>query len=383
MKKRNRPKLYSTQNYPDPFNPSTTIPFTLENGGYVNLTVYNITGQKIRTLIENYLSSGLHNVVWDGCDDSGNNVGAGIYLYQLKYDDIVLSKKMLLLDNAGTDVVKSAFALDFRRNTKAKNALQSAYLTYRVTITKDGIIPFMKSGVEFVEGKRYDYIVPREDDSIQITLLKEKDEPLAAVIWSSNGETLGFLAEKPGAGIIERISGAVYMAEDGSTLTIWYGDDGLPSFAESEGWIIKFSNYTDSAVDVSFSSAADTVHVEGVKVDSKSLEELQSIITTGVFGKTASSDLYNKPAQWLFNDYVAGAIKGASLGAKIVGCATAIGATTGSAGLITAITIPVAELSCGSMFSALLNSGRGQRTATGLWKDREDGRNWRDSSNVV
>ncbi len=71
------------QNYPNPFNPVTTITFTLPSAGYATLTIYNIAGQKVRELLGDTLPAGRHAVVWDGCDDTGNKVSAGLYLSRL------------------------------------------------------------------------------------------------------------------------------------------------------------------------------------------------------------------------------------------------------------------------------------------------------------
>ena len=75
------------QNYPNPFNPSTTIPFSLETAGHVNLTVYNIMGQAVKTLVDDYTSSGMHTVTWDGTDNNDDGAATGIYLYRLTYGE--------------------------------------------------------------------------------------------------------------------------------------------------------------------------------------------------------------------------------------------------------------------------------------------------------
>jgi hypothetical protein len=87
------------QNYPNPFNPSTEISFTLRQGGPVELSVYNLKGQLLRTLIAGETMSGnqQHSVVWDGKDQFGNEVTSGIYLYKLRTLEKVYSKKMLLV----------------------------------------------------------------------------------------------------------------------------------------------------------------------------------------------------------------------------------------------------------------------------------------------
>ena len=85
------------QNFPNPFNPSTTISYDLPEKSFVNLTIYNIIGNKIRTLIDFEQDIGNKLVVWDSKDDFGNSVSAGIYLYSIKTNNFLESKKMVLL----------------------------------------------------------------------------------------------------------------------------------------------------------------------------------------------------------------------------------------------------------------------------------------------
>lgn len=73
-----------SQNYPNPFNQSTKIDFLLEHPGFTRLMVYNLLGRKVRTLVEENLSSGYKSVLWDGKNDSGDNVSSGIYFYRIK-----------------------------------------------------------------------------------------------------------------------------------------------------------------------------------------------------------------------------------------------------------------------------------------------------------
>ncbi len=89
-------KLYP--NYPNPFNPITTISFSIPENSKVNLSVYNIKGQKVRTLMDDDLEKGIHDVVWSSKDNSGKSVSSGVYFYKFdvngKTKDL---KKMLLL----------------------------------------------------------------------------------------------------------------------------------------------------------------------------------------------------------------------------------------------------------------------------------------------
>ncbi|NQV17950.1 MAG: 5'-nucleotidase C-terminal domain-containing protein [Armatimonadetes bacterium] len=87
------------QNYPNPFNPETTISFNLtaENAENVELVIYNVKGQKVKTLINNQLSAGNHSVVWDGSDSDGKRVNSSIYFYKLKTKNFEKTNKMILL----------------------------------------------------------------------------------------------------------------------------------------------------------------------------------------------------------------------------------------------------------------------------------------------
>ncbi|MBD3232978.1 MAG: T9SS type A sorting domain-containing protein, partial [candidate division Zixibacteria bacterium] len=78
--------------YPNPFNASTTITFELPAAGNVNLEVYNLMGQKVATLLEEYRVAGSHKVKWDGSDYS-----SGIYFYRLESNGEVRTKRMTLL----------------------------------------------------------------------------------------------------------------------------------------------------------------------------------------------------------------------------------------------------------------------------------------------
>ena len=85
------------QNYPNPFNPETQIQYQLPEDCFVTLTIYNILGQKIRTLVNFKQQTGYHTVRWDGKDDQGAMAASGLYLYQLNADRFNKVKKMLLL----------------------------------------------------------------------------------------------------------------------------------------------------------------------------------------------------------------------------------------------------------------------------------------------
>lgn len=92
------PKTYSIdQNNPNPFNPTTSINFALPTAAKTRIDVFNILGQKVKTLVDEYLTAGNKRVEWDGTDDRGNAVASGIYLYKMTANDFTETKKMMLM----------------------------------------------------------------------------------------------------------------------------------------------------------------------------------------------------------------------------------------------------------------------------------------------
>jgi hypothetical protein len=85
------------QNYPNPFNPSTTITYKLPEATQVRIAVYNLLGQKVRTLVNTRQEAGVYAIQWDGRDDLGQPVASGTYLYRIDAGDFKAVKKMTLL----------------------------------------------------------------------------------------------------------------------------------------------------------------------------------------------------------------------------------------------------------------------------------------------
>ncbi|MCP4566007.1 MAG: T9SS type A sorting domain-containing protein [FCB group bacterium] len=85
------------QNHPNPFNPTTTIEYALPKRSGVEITVYNIAGQKVKTLLEATQPTGYYSLTWDGTDRYGRPVATGIYLYRLQAGDFIQTQKMVLL----------------------------------------------------------------------------------------------------------------------------------------------------------------------------------------------------------------------------------------------------------------------------------------------
>jgi len=89
------------QNYPNPFNPETTISFYIKQNSKIELEIFNIKGQKVKTLINDYRQSGYHAIPWNGDDNYGNRVSSGLYFYKLSVDGKteVVKKCLLVISN--------------------------------------------------------------------------------------------------------------------------------------------------------------------------------------------------------------------------------------------------------------------------------------------
>lgn len=88
-------KLYN--NYPNPFNPATTIKYSLAENSLVTLKVYNTMGQLVKTLVNKHQSEGSHSVEWDGTNDGGVRVTSGVYIYRISAGNFNAVNKMILL----------------------------------------------------------------------------------------------------------------------------------------------------------------------------------------------------------------------------------------------------------------------------------------------
>ena len=85
------------QNAPNPFNSSTIIPYEIATGAAAELAIYNVAGQRVRTFVLGYQSPGEYRIVWDGRDDTGRELGSGVYLYALKTGAEAAWRKAILV----------------------------------------------------------------------------------------------------------------------------------------------------------------------------------------------------------------------------------------------------------------------------------------------
>ena len=85
------------QNYPNPFNPITTLRYDIPENSMVTITIYDMVGREVYTIMNEVQNAGYKSIVWDATNNYGQTVSAGIYIYQIKTDTFVQTKKMILL----------------------------------------------------------------------------------------------------------------------------------------------------------------------------------------------------------------------------------------------------------------------------------------------
>lgn len=115
------------QNYPKPFNPGTVIEFELPRPEHVKLTIFNIKGQVVKVFADGYYPAGLSQVRWDGTNNKGIGVAAGIYFYRIEAWQFNKIKKMLLLDGGGSETIGSTLTSARKSILKSKMLFQETF----------------------------------------------------------------------------------------------------------------------------------------------------------------------------------------------------------------------------------------------------------------
>ena len=86
-----------SQNYPNPFNPLTTLSYDLPENGHVSITIFDIAGKRVKTLVNTYQLAGSRSTQWNAANDAGTPVSGGLYFYTIRAGDLKQTRKMLLL----------------------------------------------------------------------------------------------------------------------------------------------------------------------------------------------------------------------------------------------------------------------------------------------
>jgi hypothetical protein len=86
------------RSYPNPFRGSTVIAYSTASTGHVEITIFDVTGRRVKSLVSEDRPAGLHEVTWDGCDDGGTRVSSGVYFYRFRTGRLSSVRKMLVLE---------------------------------------------------------------------------------------------------------------------------------------------------------------------------------------------------------------------------------------------------------------------------------------------
>ena len=128
-------------NYPNPFNPSTMIPYQLPAAMHVRLEVFNLLGQRVATLVDGEQPAGFHTASWDATDAAGQAVGAGVYLYRLSGDGVQATRSMLLID--GQAGMPSGGGGSTGSGGEAGGTDGEGAPVYGLTVSGPGLVPYV------------------------------------------------------------------------------------------------------------------------------------------------------------------------------------------------------------------------------------------------
>jgi len=149
------------QNYPNPFNPSTVIGYELTKPSHITIEIYNVMGQKVRTLFDGYQAAGPGRVMWDAANDLGQGVPAGVYIYSLRGDGFNMNKKMLLLDGRQGSV-HTATSYPVEGNISDVHAVKKQLSDqYTLTVTGADIAAYEQQNLEITGSMTVDVTVTR------------------------------------------------------------------------------------------------------------------------------------------------------------------------------------------------------------------------------
>ncbi len=243
------PSVFSLgQNYPNPFNPATVIPFSLASPARVTLRIYNVMGQTVCTVFDDYMNAGPHSVTWTGMDDRGSRVSAGVYLYRLQAGAHAVTKKMLLLDGGGgSHAPNPPMRPDIQHKAKI-----AAGTTYTIVVTRAGTVIYRNTGVAIVDGQALDYTISLPGGtfvvkSIPLTRISSGTFQMGSAGESSSNRPVHQVTVTAFTMSICEITQGQYAAITGLKPSNFTGDDNLP--VEMVTWFdaVRFCNKLSDA----------------------------------------------------------------------------------------------------------------------------------------
>ena len=148
------------QNYPNPFNPETSFQIDLPKSSMVTISIYNIRGQKVATLLDKNLNSGSHKIKWNGYTSKGNALSSGMYFYEMVTKDYQAIKKLIKFDEDNHETPLFTDTSEFRHTEAFTNALTlytnclNSFNGKRYQANKEYETPIIPETVEVEPGKQ-------------------------------------------------------------------------------------------------------------------------------------------------------------------------------------------------------------------------------------
>ena len=205
------------ENYPNPFNPATIIPYRLQQPMSVRLEVFNVLGQHVATLVDGEQASGLHTAQWDATNEVGQAVAAGMYLYRLSGEGVQATRSMVLIDGqAGVPAGSPG------RMPQAGAEATEGTSVYGLTVSGPGLMPFVNPAFRVGSGSVAVELVEASASMARAkTALDEHDAG-----YCFSGEVLGDVDNNSRVDFFDALLVALY-SEDPSTVIPNNGDISL------------------------------------------------------------------------------------------------------------------------------------------------------------
>ncbi|HPG39934.1 MAG TPA: FISUMP domain-containing protein [bacterium] len=233
--------LYLYQNFPNPFNPATRICYELPQPADIRVEIYNVLGQKIKTLYDGFQTQLFNLVMWDGTDDNDRGVAAGIYIYSLVTNEQRINRKMLLLDGHAGQSAGVAISVENKNLSNPGRMNKTASNIYLLRVSAPDIVTWKRQDVEITDQLEYDIMVFRKstvadiDGNIYQTVLIGDQWWMAEnlrVLYYNNGEPIPNITDN--AQWMDQMSGA------------WCYYDNNPAYAADYGVLYNWFTIHDS-----------------------------------------------------------------------------------------------------------------------------------------
>ena len=277
-------------NYPNPFNPSTVIPYQLPVSTHVRLDVFNVLGQRVATLVDGVQPAGYHTARWDATDGAGRAVAAGVYLYRLRGGGVNLSERMVLVDGqAGVP------ALSGERQGAAAQWTGSAI--YGLTVSAPGMVAYVDPA----------FSVAPAAGLVDLVVQASKDVPRAKTASTGTG-VLGDVDNNGRVNIADALLVLLYTADPSTVMP----NDGDISLGDVNA---------DGRVDLS----------DAWLIASYSIDPSDPVLPAGI-GETVTPATVSGPTKMYWTDWVTDKIQRANLdGSNVEDLVTGLSSPNGLA----------------------------------------------------